>query len=188
MATEGIATDECENEVPMPIPYIEVTAGANSDFTDANGDFSITYPGIDPINVTATLGGVWFDLIDHAGPVETVSVLVTPPAQTSAKSIRANHDASTEKRFAQLSRQWVEETAGRSTIREKASHPSYQAIIGMGSLAIPHILRALSESPNHWFWALHMITGEDPVPMEDRGDLERMSKAWIQWGRAHNLI
>jgi len=79
LATEGIAIDECEEEVLTAVPYMQVTAGANSDFTDANGDFSITNPGTDPINVTATLGGAWFDLIDHAGPVESVSVMVTPP-------------------------------------------------------------------------------------------------------------
>ena len=56
-----------------------------------------------------------------------------------------------------------EATAMFSSITEIAMHPAYQQIIGMGSIAIPFIMRELENRPAHWFWALKSITGEDPV-------------------------
>lgn len=32
--------------------------------------------------------------------------------------------------------------------------------------------------PDHWFWALEMITGADPVPVEAYGDTVQMAQAW----------
>ena len=48
-------------------------------------------------------------------------------------------------------------------------HPAYQRIIGMGKSAVPFILRELEQKPDHWFWALHAITGANPVPQGGRG-------------------
>jgi hypothetical protein len=64
--------------------------------------------------------------------------------------------------------------------------PSYQRIIGMGGRAVPMILRELENSgddPDHWFWALEMITGEDPVPVAAYGDTVRMAQAWLSWAQ-----
>lgn len=67
-------------------------------------------------------------------------------------------------------------------------HPSYQQIIGMGSEAVPLILKDLQQQPDHWFWALAHITGEDPVPEEKRGRLGEMAEAWLNWGRRNGHI
>jgi len=34
-------------------------------------------------------------------------------------------------------------------------------------------------------WALPRITGADPVPECDRGNIAKMSAAWLRWGRDH---
>lgn len=60
-------------------------------------------------------------------------------------------------------------------------HPAYQKIIGMGELALPLIMRELRTRPNHWFWALKAITGEDPVPPQYRGQVRKMAAAWLDW-------
>lgn len=64
----------------------------------------------------------------------------------------------------------------------------YQQIIGLGSLAVPLILRELDRDLDHWFWALSAITHENPIPSDEEGDLEAMRKRWIAWGRERNFI
>lgn len=62
---------------------------------------------------------------------------------------------------------------------------SYQQIIGMGKPAIALILQDLKKEPDHWFWALRSITGENPIQPDDRGRLQKMAEAWLEWGRQH---
>jgi hypothetical protein len=67
------------------------------------------------------------------------------------------------------------------------SHPAYRAITNMGDEAIPLLLRELETRPHFWFAALREITGEDPVKEQDRGHLENMRQAWLEWGREQHL-
>ncbi len=53
----------------------------------------------------------------------------------------------------------------------------------MGVVAIPLILRDLRQQPDHWFWALRSITGENPIQPKDRGRVVKMAEAWLEWGR-----
>ena len=64
-----------------------------------------------------------------------------------------------------------------------AMHPAYQKIIGMGPRVIPLILAEIEHRPDHWFWALHSLTGVDPVPRESQGNLAKMAAAWLDWAR-----
>jgi hypothetical protein len=61
--------------------------------------------------------------------------------------------------------------------------PSYQRIIGLGPAVLPLLLRELEREPDHWFWALKAIAGEDPVPGASRGKVREMARAWVEWGR-----
>jgi len=65
-------------------------------------------------------------------------------------------------------------------------HPAYQQIIALGPPVIPLILRELRERPDHWFWALNAITGEDPVGPED--DFDQAVEAWLRWGRERGYL
>jgi hypothetical protein len=58
----------------------------------------------------------------------------------------------------------------------------------MGPAAVPLILRELERQPDHWFWALTAITGEDPVRPEDAGNIERMAQAWLALGQEQGYI
>jgi len=51
----------------------------------------------------------------------------------------------------------------------------------MGDAALPLIFQELRREPDHWFWALKAITGEDPVAESDRGRLDKMTTAWLKW-------
>lgn len=90
-------------------------------------------------------------------------------------------------RFRSLSRQWQEDTQWLSSTTEIAMHPAYQAIIGMGSEALPMILADLREHSGHWYWALKAISNEDPVPPASRGSIRQMKAAWLQWAEQKGI-
>jgi hypothetical protein len=104
---------------------------------------------------------------------------------TSQRS--AARSRSLEQRFRSLAAEWEEETGHLSAVTQIAMHPAYQQIIGMGPEVVPLILADLARTGSHWFWALTAITGEQPVPPQDRGYVDRMVAAWLQWGRARGL-
>jgi hypothetical protein len=90
--------------------------------------------------------------------------------------------------FATLADQWHRDIAVVSSVHEMVEHPAYQGIIRMGPAVVPLILRELQREPDYWFWALTAITGENPVPPEDAGDLDRMTDAWLAHGRARGYL
>jgi hypothetical protein len=85
--------------------------------------------------------------------------------------------------FEKLATQWKNETKFLSSITDKALHPSYQRIIGLGPDAIPIILMELRTKGGHWFWALESITGVNPVLPEHYGDVKNMVQDWLAWGQ-----
>ncbi len=95
--------------------------------------------------------------------------------------------ASDQLLFEMLVIQWNQERGITSSITEMAMCPSYQRIIAMGEgRAVPLILRQLEkegDDPDHWFWALRFLTGENPVPSEFRGNMKIMAKTWLEWAR-----
>lgn len=91
-------------------------------------------------------------------------------------------------RFSRLSHQWREATKWLSSTTDIAMHPAYQAIIGMGSEALPMILEDLRTNSGHWYWALKAISNEDPVPPSDRGAIKKMKNAWLRWGEQTGIL
>ena len=68
VATEGIAADFCEDEVPMALAHLNVfVQGGGSAVTDADGNFLIPNAGSADVTVDAELDGVWFDVIEFFG-------------------------------------------------------------------------------------------------------------------------
>lgn len=90
--------------------------------------------------------------------------------------------------FRKHARKWKRETAYVSSLTDKYLHPSYARIIGLGPSAVPLILETLKRDPGDWFFALRALTGVNPVPNADAGDMPRMAAAWIKWGRQRHLI
>jgi hypothetical protein len=75
-----------------------------------------------------------------------------------------------------------------SSVRDMFASEHYQRIIGMGKPAVPLLLAELQASPDHWDWALDMITGDNPVPPPAQGKLKEIARAWLDWGRARRLV
>ncbi len=88
-----------------------------------------------------------------------------------------------ERRFADLVARWKRERGPYSSSARLAEHSAYQQIIALGPEVVPPLLRELERKPDHWFRALHALTGADPVPAESRGKLLEMAAAWLRWGR-----
>ncbi len=78
---------------------------------------------------------------------------------------------------------WKSETRHISSITERAMHPYYQQIIGMGEKVIPLLLLQLEKQPDQLFWALKAITRKDPVQPNQRGKIKEMAQAWLKWGK-----
>lgn len=94
---------------------------------------------------------------------------------------------SLKRKFAELVAEWKSRKSHSSCVEEMAMHPAYQRIIGLGPAAVPLLLAELQKAPDHWFWALHAITGADPIPPNRRGNVLEMSKAWIEWGKTQDF-
>ena len=114
-----------------------------------------------------------------ATPIEQIPGIA--PLASSLADCPAGGRPTPKRRFADLAQEWREATAFTSSATAMAMHPAYQQIIGMGEAALPSIFQELRREPDHWFWALKAITGEEPVLPADRGQIDRMTKAWLHW-------
>ena len=97
---------------------------------------------------------------------------------------------SARERFSRLAQEWRKQSGFMSSSTDMTLVPAYQHIIGMGSVAVPLMLRQLRDDPNpaHWFSALEAITEANPVPDECRGNIKAMAEAWVQWGKREGCI
>ena len=87
-----------------------------------------------------------------------------------------------EKEFKELSELWYGDTKKMSFIRQKAIHPAYQKIIGMGWNALPLILRELKTRGGDWLWAIEAIVRNEN-PAEGMTNFKEAVAAWLAWGR-----
>ncbi len=105
---------------------------------------------------------------------EIVGAVVPGPAQV---------DDEARTRFNLLVAQWKASRGHSSSINAWVRLPAYRAIIALGSPVIPLLLEELEKSPDHWFWALKELTGENPVTATSRGNMAEMAQCWIKWGK-----
>jgi hypothetical protein len=126
-------------------------------------------------------GAVEFIAANIAGALSVLAVMVQSVNHRRTSTVISDWD-----QFQIFAAQWRKERSATSSITKMAACPAYHSIMGMGPKAVPLILRQLEsegDDPDHWFWALQRIAQVDPVNADDRGDMKRMAKAWINWGR-----
>jgi hypothetical protein len=90
---------------------------------------------------------------------------------------------SVEEKFHRLAATWKKAVALLSSSRARESHPAYLDIIALGPSVVPLLLRDLEANETHWFTALSRITGVNPIPDADAGNVPNMAKAWLDWAR-----
>lgn len=76
---------------------------------------------------------------------------------------------------------WKTETMFSSNSSEITNNSAYRSIIGLGKDIIPFIIEDLKQSENHWFSALELLTGENPIKSEHRGIINLMKSDWLNW-------
>lgn len=91
-------------------------------------------------------------------------------------------------RFEALFQEWKKETLLSSSGTEITNHPAYQGIIELGASVVPFILIKLQEDPQHLFYALFKITGENPVKPSHVGMLTKMKEDWLAWGASKGFL
>jgi hypothetical protein len=95
---------------------------------------------------------------------------------------------SIESKFSTLAATWRDETQFASSPSDILLNASYQRIIGLGKPVVPVLLCELIRRPDDWFWALHSITGVNPVDPVDAGNVNKMALAWLDWGRRQGIL
>lgn len=99
------------------------------------------------------------------------------------------HRIIVKSKFDELLARWKSERPRFSSSTESlVNHPAYQEIIGLGPAVIPFILDEMKREPDYWFWALATLAETNPVPLESRGDLDKMTKIWLDWGRSNGCV
>ena len=93
-----------------------------------------------------------------------------------------------EHRVNELAQRWIAERPRGVDLHESVATPAYQDIISMRERAVRPLLLRLRRKPEHWFHALHEITGENPVPQSAEGNLKLMTEAWLRWGRERGYL
>lgn len=111
--------------------------------------------------------------------------MATDEAQVETTAV-ADHE-SLEAEFSRLADEWRRDSQFLSSSTDMAMLWPYQRIISLGHAVVPLILKELQREPDHWFWALNVITDENPVAAEDRGQVKKMADAWLQWGRENGV-
>lgn len=130
-------------------------------------------------------------IVDDAGPeFNKPNWMILDSVRVCREQWLVEHTAASTvaRRFSELKQEWQEASAFLPRLDDAVKLWSYQQIIGIGPAVVPFILQSLQQDPDHWFWALSAITGEDPVDPNDRGDITLMANAWIDWGKKKKLI
>ena len=86
--------------------------------------------------------------------------------------------------FLELMQRWRTDTRLLSNVETIINDPGAQAIRRMEWHALPWLLEALeSDQPHHADALLALLTDQDPIPREHRGNRPRMRQAWLEWAR-----
>lgn len=118
--------------------------------------------------------------------ISSVQYTITTLSNMVIVSTNAGYKTLTDSRsgiaavFNDFYEKWYEETKYLSS-PGMFKNIYYKKIISLGMDVVPVIINKLKETPCHLFFALHEITGVNPVKSENRGNIKKMSDDWIAW-------
>ncbi len=108
--------------------------------------------------------------------------MATVPIKSFPRKEESDH---LKQRFRELASEWDEATAHLSSMNEASEHPAYQEIIRLGPAVVPLLLQDMEANHTHWFMALRALTQSDPIPQSAAGNIPKMVRAWVDWGKAN---
>jgi|GEM_PF-1979238 len=118
--------------------------------------------------------------------VDLLTALSEAQAAVAARKRPADPTPADRAKFRKLAKQWVHDTEGISIHSRAIMHRAYQQIIAMGPIAIPLLLEALRDQPDHWMWALSVLSDEDPA--RNARTFRQARAAWLRWGDEKGYI
>jgi hypothetical protein len=88
-----------------------------------------------------------------------------------------------------LSDRLYNKTCFLASISKMTTFPEFAELETYGIHTVRFILgwMHLGEIKTFWFPLLKRITGEDPVPVEERGRVEQMRSRWVAWGQEKEI-
>ena len=95
---------------------------------------------------------------------------------------------SAEQKLRRLEALWLTDTEFLSDARRIIDHPAFRQIVLLGREVVPVLLRDLQAKPSLLVWALPEMTGANPVPPADAGNIRKMSDAWVRLGQAQGIL
>ena len=98
---------------------------------------------------------------------------------------RSVRQMAVDTKFKSLAAEWRKSLPSFSSAHRMAMQPMYLRIIGLGPDVLPSLLRELEREPDHWFFALGALTGQNPIKPASRGKLTEMAKDWLEWAKAN---
>jgi hypothetical protein len=91
-------------------------------------------------------------------------------------------------KFYRLTQSWKDATRFSSTYQQLLANPSYLELIAMGEKILPFIFTDMQREASHWFMALHILTGMNPVKPENRGNIQLMTHDWLEWAKSKGYV
>ena len=135
------------------------------------------------VTETGRGGGNW-------SPAYRITDVNNPPQSSEGNQplLREAVEINITQQFAILAEQWHNESGAHSSMTLRKDHPAYAKLVALGPSIVPMLLEVLVTKPDIWFPLLRDITGENPVPLEERGIYDLMVERWRSWGRQKGLL
>lgn len=99
-----------------------------------------------------------------------------------------NNSESVHRKFSTYLRKWKKETQFTSSVTKIVGSEFFLKIISLGPLVITGILKEIQIHPSFLFYALQLISGENPANPEKEGDIAYFCQCWVVWGQEKGLI
>ena len=158
------------------IPSIQTNVQDTLDEIDSAHEDGISLNALESLHVNR-----WQDFGLHS---ESVFEQVVTMREVRATVCKEQNDRA---RFFDLLTQWDLQKGFESAQDEIEACPAHLGILAMGWDAVPLIMEQIENGVmNHWFMALELITCEQPVQIEGRGNYQKMGEAWLKWWRNQN--
>lgn len=170
------------------IPHIEVADLANLELVRLDPNLESKIADLSEASAKARARA---DELEKNIAAEADAIIDQFTIKPKLRMVKGNLTAQQHKmtnRFKTLADQWRSDRRRGVDVHMMIDHPAYQEIIKMGKPAIRPILEELARKMDHWFPALYEITGATPVSEEDRGKMEKMRDAWMEWGKREGYL
>ena len=98
-------------------------------------------------------------------------------------SYRLALDQIIEDRFEKMATEWKRETVLLSSPSQICAHPIFSRLVAFGERAAPWVLERIAEDASPWFLLLKQIVVSPPDLKQAEGDIKKVRKIWLKWGK-----